>query len=56
MESTGNALLEEVAIVIKELNKALDKFEPSRLLSVPDDKELLLSIIIITLGARGTDA
>ncbi|KAL8234224.1 hypothetical protein R6Q59_020324 [Mikania micrantha] len=54
MESTDTALLEEAATIVKELNKALDKFELSQLLSGPYDKEG--AVINITAGAGGTDA
>ncbi|KAI3735774.1 hypothetical protein L6452_15287 [Arctium lappa] len=54
MDSTDTALLEEAANIVKELNKALDKFELSQLLSGPYDKEG--AVINITAGAGGTDA
>ncbi|KAF5824230.1 putative peptide chain release factor class I [Helianthus annuus] len=54
MESTDTALLEEAATIVKELNKALDKFELSQLLLGPYDKEG--AVINITAGAGGTDA
>ncbi|GJR10202.1 peptide chain release factor PrfB1, chloroplastic [Tanacetum coccineum] len=54
MEATDTALLEEAATIVKELNKALDKFELSQLLSGPYDKEG--AVINITAGAGGTDA
>ncbi|KAJ0530826.1 putative peptide chain release factor [Helianthus annuus] len=54
MESTDTALLEEAATIVKELNKALDKFELSQLLLGPYDKEGV--VINITAGAGGTDA
>ncbi|XP_023772300.1 peptide chain release factor PrfB1, chloroplastic isoform X2 [Lactuca sativa] len=54
MDSTDTALLEEAATIVKELNKALDKFELSQLLSGPYDKEG--AVINITAGAGGTDA
>lgn len=54
MEATDTALLEEAATIVKELNKALDKFVLSQLLSGPYDKEG--AVINITAGAGGTDA
>ncbi|XP_004304824.1 PREDICTED: peptide chain release factor PrfB1, chloroplastic [Fragaria vesca subsp. vesca] len=54
MDSTDNALLEEAASIIKELNKAMDRFELTQLLSGPYDKEG--AVISITAGAGGTDA
>ena len=54
MDSTDNALLEEAASIIKELNKAVDRFELTQLLSGPYDKEG--AVISITAGAGGTDA
>lgn len=54
MDSTDTALLEEAANIVKEVNKALDKFELSQLLSGPYDKEG--AVINITAGAGGTDA
>ncbi|XP_076928865.1 peptide chain release factor PrfB1, chloroplastic-like [Bidens hawaiensis] len=54
MDSTDTALLEEAATIVKELNKALDKFELSQLLSGPYDKEG--AVVNITAGAGGTDA
>lgn len=54
MESTDRGLLEEAATVIKELNKALDRFELTQLLSGPYDKEG--AVVSITAGAGGTDA
>ncbi|KAJ0666171.1 putative peptide chain release factor class I [Helianthus annuus] len=54
MESTDIARLEEAATIVKELNKALDKFELSQLLLGPYDKEGV--VINITAGAGGTDA
>ena len=47
-------LLEEANTIIKELNKALDRFELTELLSGPYDKEG--AVIYITAGAGGTDA
>lgn len=54
MDSTDTALLEEAACTIRELNKALDRFELTQLLSGPYDKEG--AVISITAGAGGTDA
>ncbi|GMY13873.1 peptide chain release factor PrfB1, chloroplastic isoform X4 [Fagus crenata] len=54
MDSIDTGLLEEAASLIKELNKALDRFELTELLSGPYDKEG--AVISITAGAGGTDA
>lgn len=54
MDSVDAALLEEAISVIKELNKSLDRFELTQLLSGPYDKEG--AVISITAGAGGTDA
>ena len=54
MDSTDSGLLEEAAGIIKELNKELDRFELTQLLSGPYDKEG--AVISITAGAGGTDA
>lgn len=54
MDSIDTALLQEAAIIIKELNKALDRFELTQLLSGPYDKES--AVISISAGAGGTDA
>ena len=54
MDSIDAALLEEAISVIKELNKALERFELTQLLSSPYDKEG--AVISITAGAGGTDA
>lgn len=54
MDSTDTALLEEATCIIRELNKALDRFELTQLLSGPYDKEG--AVISITAGAGGTDA
>lgn len=55
MESSiDRALLEEATSLIKELNKSLDRFELTQLLSGPYDKEG--AVISITAGAGGTDA
>nr|GMC54053.1 peptide chain release factor PrfB1, chloroplastic [Ipomoea batatas] len=54
MDSIDTGLLEEADGIIKELNKALDLFELTQLLSGPYDKEG--AVITITAGAGGTDA
>lgn len=54
MDSVDTGLLEEAASIIKELNKALDQFELTQLLSGPYDKEG--AVIFISAGAGGTDA
>ncbi|XP_022718445.1 peptide chain release factor PrfB1, chloroplastic-like isoform X2 [Durio zibethinus] len=54
MDSIDAALLEEAVSIIKELNKALDLFELTQLLSGPYDK--VGAVISITAGAGGTDA
>ncbi|KAJ7978286.1 Peptide chain release factor [Quillaja saponaria] len=54
MDSIDTGLLEEATSLIKELNKALDRFELTQLLSGPYDKEG--AVISITAGAGGTDA
>ncbi|KAB2019065.1 hypothetical protein ES319_D08G272800v1 [Gossypium barbadense] len=54
MDSIDAALLEEAVNVINDLNKALDRFELTQLLSGPYDKEG--AVISITAGAGGTDA
>ncbi|KAK3028011.1 hypothetical protein RJ639_040010 [Escallonia herrerae] len=54
MDSTDKGLLEEASSIIRELNKALDRFELTQLLSGPYDKEG--AVISITAGAGGTDA
>ncbi|KAK4796390.1 hypothetical protein SAY86_028716 [Trapa natans] len=54
MDSVDGGLLEEATDIIKELNKALDRFELTELLSGPYDKEG--AVISITAGAGGTDA
>ncbi|XP_065876367.1 peptide chain release factor PrfB1, chloroplastic isoform X2 [Euphorbia lathyris] len=54
MDSIDTGLLEEASSIIKELNKALDLFELTQLLSGPYDKEG--AVISITAGAGGTDA
>lgn len=54
MDSIDRGLLEEAVNIIKELNKALDRFELTQLLSGPYDKEG--AVVSITAGAGGTDA
>ncbi|OVA11059.1 Peptide chain release factor class I/class II [Macleaya cordata] len=54
MESIDTGLLEEATKIIRDLNKALDLFELTQLLSGPYDKEG--AVISITAGAGGTDA
>lgn len=54
MDTTDAGLLEEAAGIVKELNKELDKFDLTQLLSGPYDKEG--AVISITAGAGGTDA
>ncbi|KAK7340393.1 hypothetical protein VNO77_21095 [Canavalia gladiata] len=54
MESIDRGLFEEAASLIKELNKSLDRFELTQLLSGPYDREG--AVISITAGAGGTDA
>lgn len=54
MDDIDAGLLEEASSIIKELNKALDRFELTQLLSGPYDKEG--AVIAITAGAGGTDA
>lgn len=54
MDSTDVSLLEEAMGIIKELNKSLDRFEITQLLSGPYDKEG--AVVYITAGAGGTDA
>lgn len=54
MDSVDTGLLEEAASIIKDLNKALDQFELTQLLSGPYDKEG--AVITISAGAGGTDA
>ncbi|GAV91000.1 RF-1 domain-containing protein/PCRF domain-containing protein [Cephalotus follicularis] len=53
-DSIDAGILEEAASIIKELNKALDRFELTQLLAGPYDKEG--AVISITAGAGGTDA
>ncbi|TKY65330.1 Peptide chain release factor PrfB1 [Spatholobus suberectus] len=54
MESIDSGLFEEAANLIKELNKSIDRYELTQLLSGPYDKEG--AVIFITAGAGGTDA
>lgn len=54
MDSIDAGLLQEAAAVVKDLNKALDQFELTQLLSGPYDKEG--AVISISAGAGGTDA
>lgn len=54
MDSIDTGLLEEAADIVKDLNKALDRFEFTQLLSGPYDKEG--AVLNITAGAGGTDA
>lgn len=54
MDSVDSGLLEEAYIIIKKLNKALDRFELTQLLSGPYDKEG--AVLYINAGAGGTDA
>lgn len=54
LDSIDSGLLEEASKIIKDLNKSLDKFELTQLLSGPYDKEG--AVITISAGAGGTDA
>lgn len=54
MDSVDDSLLEEARTIIRELNKGLDRFELTQLLSGPYDKEG--AVVNITAGAGGTDA
>ncbi|KAF8664403.1 hypothetical protein HU200_054575 [Digitaria exilis] len=54
LDSIDTGLLEEASKIIKSLNKALDNFEMTQLLSGPYDKEG--AVINISAGAGGTDA
>ncbi|KAH9610595.1 hypothetical protein KSS87_009840 [Heliosperma pusillum] len=54
MDSIDTAFLKEAVSIVKALNKALDQFELTQLLSGPYDKEG--AVISITAGAGGTDA
>ncbi|RWW25840.1 hypothetical protein BHE74_00019134 [Ensete ventricosum] len=54
LETIDTGLLQEASKIIRELSKALDRFELTQLLSGPYDKEG--AVITITAGAGGTDA
>ncbi|MQM08895.1 hypothetical protein Taro_041762 [Colocasia esculenta] len=54
MDSIDASLLEEASKTIRDLTKALDRFELTQLLSGPYDKDG--AVITITAGAGGTDA
>lgn len=54
LDSIDTGLLEEASKIIKALNKAIDNFEMTELLSGPYDKEG--AVINISAGAGGTDA
>lgn len=54
LDSIDTGLLEEASKIIRELSKALDRFELTQLLSGPYDKEG--AVVTITAGAGGTDA
>ncbi|KAJ3678180.1 hypothetical protein LUZ60_001983 [Juncus effusus] len=54
LDSLDISLLEEAEKIIRDLNKELDKYEMTQLLSGPYDKEG--AVINITAGAGGTDA
>ncbi|KAJ1703729.1 hypothetical protein LUZ63_003508 [Rhynchospora breviuscula] len=54
LESIDTSLLQEALAIIKDLNKGLDQYELTQLLSGPYDKEG--AVINITAGAGGTDA
>ncbi|CAN6211904.1 unnamed protein product [Urochloa humidicola] len=54
LDSIDTGLLEEASKIIKSLNKAIDSFEMTQLLSGPYDKEG--AVINISAGAGGTDA
>ncbi|XP_039119434.1 peptide chain release factor PrfB1, chloroplastic isoform X1 [Dioscorea cayenensis subsp. rotundata] len=54
LDSIDAGLLEEASKIIQELNKALDRYELTQLLSGPYDKEG--AVVTITAGAGGTDA
>ncbi|XP_068661891.1 peptide chain release factor PrfB1, chloroplastic isoform X2 [Aristolochia californica] len=54
MDSIDTGLLAEASKIVQELNKSLDRFELTQLLSGPYDKEG--AVITITAGAGGTDA
>ncbi|THU62909.1 hypothetical protein C4D60_Mb01t10120 [Musa balbisiana] len=54
LETIDTGLLQEASKIIRELSKALDRFELTQLLSGPYDKEG--AVITMTAGAGGTDA
>ncbi|KAF3329420.1 peptide chain release factor PrfB1 [Carex littledalei] len=54
LESTDTSLLQEALTIIRRLNKGLDQYEMTQLLSGPYDKEG--AVINISAGAGGTDA
>ncbi|XP_078441163.1 high chlorophyll fluorescent 109 [Wolffia australiana] len=54
MESVDASLLEEASRILGGLNKAMDRYELTQLLSGPYDKEGV--VVTITAGAGGTDA
>lgn len=54
LDSIDTGLLVEASKIIRDLNKALNHFELTQLVSGPYDKEG--AIIAITAGAGGTDA
>ncbi|PSR98763.1 Peptide chain release factor PrfB1 like [Actinidia chinensis var. chinensis] len=54
IDSVDGALLGEASIIVRELNKALDRFELTQLFAGPYDKEG--AVVYITAGAGGTDA
>ncbi|KAJ3708211.1 hypothetical protein LUZ61_011916 [Rhynchospora tenuis] len=54
LDSIDTSLLQEALAIIKDLNKGLDQYELTQLLSGPYDKEG--AVINITAGAGGTDA
>ncbi|CAA6663878.1 unnamed protein product [Spirodela intermedia] len=54
MESVDASLLEEASKIVRELTKAMDRFELTQLLSGPYDKDG--AVVTITAGAGGTDA
>lgn len=54
LDSIDTGLLEEASKIVRELSKALDRFELTQLLSGPYDKEG--AVVTVTAGAGGTDA
>ncbi|KAM0947203.1 putative peptide chain release factor class I, peptide chain release factor 2 [Dioscorea sansibarensis] len=54
LDSIDAGLLEEASKIIQDLNKVLDRYELTQLLSGPYDKEG--AAVTITAGAGGTDA